>query len=122
MNFSIPTIKRLTLATLAVSALAFMAMFSTQSQATTTAVTYDETSSLYKSKCSSCHGMDGKATTAKGKELKVRAFNSPEVKGMTDQKLLEVVLKGKGKMEGYEKTLGKEKCQALIAYCRSLAK
>ena len=66
--------------------------------------------------------MDGKATTAKGKELKVRAFHSAEVKGMSDQKLLEVILKGKGKMEGYEKTLGKEKCQALVAYCRSLGK
>ena len=119
MMNSIPTIKKLLLAALAIAVVALATMLPTSSQAT---AVFDETSTLYKSKCSSCHGMDGKATTAKGKELKVRAFNSEEVKKMSDQKLLEVILKGKGKMEGYEKTLGKEKCQALVAYCRSLAK
>lgn len=116
MNLSIPTIKKLLFATLAIVGLAFATMLATPLHATT--ITFD--ASTYKAKCASCHGMDGKATTAKGKELKVRALNSPEVKGMSDQKMLEVILKGKGKMEGYEKTLGKEKCQALVAYCRSL--
>ena len=119
MKFLLPTIKKMLVVTLGASALVLGALLPTQSQATTV---FDETSTLFKSKCSSCHGMDGKATTAKGKELKVRAFNSAEVKGMSDQKLLEVILKGKGKMEGYEKTLGKEKAQALVAYCRSLGK
>lgn len=119
MNFSIPTIKKMLVVTLATSALALATLLSTPSQAT---AVFDETSTLYKSKCSSCHGMDGKGATAKGKELKVRAFSSAEVKGMSDQKLLDVILKGKGKMEGYEKTLGKEKAQALVAYCRSLGK
>jgi hypothetical protein len=32
-----------------------------------------------------------------------------------------VMLKGKGKMEGYEKTLGKEKLEQLLAYCRELS-
>lgn len=118
MNFPILTIKKLLVATLAISALALTTILPTTLQATTAA--FD--ASTYKSKCASCHGMDGKATTAKGKELKVRAFNSDEVKKMSDQKLLEVILKGKGKMEGYEKTLGKEKCQALVAYCRNLGK
>lgn len=119
MNYSIPTIKKLLVATVAIAALALMTMIPTASQAT---AVFDETSTLFKSKCASCHGMDGKGATAKGKELKVRAFSSPEVKGMSDQKLLDVILKGKGKMEGYEKTLGKEKAQALLAYCRSLGK
>ncbi|MFN7927790.1 MAG: cytochrome c [Blastocatellia bacterium] len=119
MMNSIPTMKKLLVVTLAIAALALTTLLPTSSQAT---AVFDETATLYKSKCSSCHGMDGKATTAKGKELKVRAFGSEEVKKMSDQKLLEVVLKGKNKMEGYEKTLGKDKCQALVAYCRSLAK
>lgn len=119
MNFSIPTLKKMLVFTLAISALALVILLPTSSQATTV---FDETSTLFKSKCSSCHGMDGKGTTAKGKELKVRAFNSPEVKALPDQKLLDVILKGKGKMEGFEKTLGKDKCQALVAYCRSLGK
>lgn len=118
MNFSKPRIKKLLLVTLAIVAFAFVTTLPTTLQATT--ATFD--ASTYKAKCASCHGMDGKATTAKGKELKVRPFNSAEVKAMSDQKLLEVILKGKGKMEGYEKTLGKEKCQALVAYCRNLGK
>jgi len=74
--------------------------------------------SLFQSKCAVCHANDGSGNTAKGKELKVRDFRSPEVKKMTDAQLYEIVAKGKGKMEGYEKSLGKEKVQMLIEYCK----
>jgi mono/diheme cytochrome c family protein len=77
--------------------------------------------SLYASKCAVCHGNDGSANTAKGKELKVRNLRSEEFKKMPDAKAMEVLLKGKGKMEGYEKTLGKEKLEQLLAYCRELS-
>jgi mono/diheme cytochrome c family protein len=77
--------------------------------------------SLYASKCAVCHGNDGSANTAKGKELKTRSFKSDEFKKMPDAKAMEVLLKGKGKMEGYEKTLGKEKLEQLLVYCRELS-
>ena len=77
--------------------------------------------SVYTSKCAVCHGNDGSANTAKGKELKVRNLRSEEFKKMSDAKAMEVLLKGKGKMEGYEKTLGKEKLDQLLAYCRELS-
>ncbi len=77
--------------------------------------------SVYASKCAVCHGNDGNANTAKGKELKVRNLRSEEFKKMSDAKAMEVMLKGKGKMEGYEKTLGKEKLEQLLAYCRELS-
>ncbi|MBL8166630.1 MAG: cytochrome c [Acidobacteria bacterium] len=83
---------------------------------------FQSAKSLYLSKCAVCHGNDGSANTAKGKELKVRPLNSAEFKKMTDAKALEIILKGKGKMEAYEKTLGKEKCEMLLAYCRELGK
>ena len=77
--------------------------------------------SLFASKCSVCHGNDGSGSTAKGKELKVRNWRiSSDVKKMTEAQMVDVTLKGKGKMEGYEKTLGKEKVQTLIAYAREL--
>ena len=77
--------------------------------------------SLYASKCSVCHGNDGSANTAKGKELKVRNLRSEEFKKMSDAKAMEVLMKGKGKMEGYEKTLGKEKLEQLLVYSRELS-
>jgi mono/diheme cytochrome c family protein len=82
---------------------------------------FQSVKSLYASKCAVCHGNDGAANTAKGKELKTRSFKSDEFKKMTDAKAMEVLMKGKGKMEGYEKTLGKEKLTQLLAYCRELA-
>ena len=82
---------------------------------------FQSVKSLYASKCAVCHGNDGSANTAKGKELKVRNLRSEEFKKMPDAKALEVMLKGKGKMEGYEKTLGKEKVEQLLVYCRELS-
>jgi mono/diheme cytochrome c family protein len=85
------------------------------------ALAFQSVKSLYASKCAVCHGNDGSASTAKGKELKVRNLRSEEFKKMSDAKAMEVMLKGKGKMEGYEKTLGKEKLEQLLAYCRELS-
>ncbi|MCG3159095.1 MAG: hypothetical protein JMDDDDMK_00071 [Acidobacteria bacterium] len=85
------------------------------------ALAFQSVKSLYQSKCAVCHGNDGAANTAKGKELKVRSFRSEEFKKMTDAKAMEVLMKGKGKMEGYEKTIGKEKLEQLLAYCRELS-
>jgi mono/diheme cytochrome c family protein len=82
---------------------------------------FQSVKSLYASKCAVCHGNDGTANTAKGKELKTRSFKSDEFKKMPDAKAMEVLLKGKGKMEGYEKTLGKEKLEQLLVYCRELS-
>ena len=82
---------------------------------------FQSVKSLYASKCAVCHGNDGSANTAKGKELKVRNLRSEEFKKMPDAKAMEVMLKGKGKMEGYEKTLGKEKLEQLLDYCREFS-
>src|SRR5215510_8308515 len=69
------------------------------------ALAFQSVKSLYASKCAVCHGNDGAANAAKGKELKTRSFKADEFKKMPDAKAMEVLLKGKGKMEGYEKTL-----------------
>lgn len=82
---------------------------------------FQSAKSLFAQKCSVCHGNDGTGNTAKGKELKVRNWKTdPEVKKMSDAKMVEITMKGKGKMEGYEKTLGKEKVEMLIAYSKGL--
>jgi mono/diheme cytochrome c family protein len=85
------------------------------------AASFQSAKSLYAQKCSVCHGNDGSGNTAKGKELKVRNWKTdPEVKKMSDAKMIEITMKGKGKMEGYEKTLGKEKVEMLVQYSKEL--
>src|SRR5262249_2526840 len=110
--------KKTVFAIFATAVLTFLLSASAPSHA---ALAFQSVKSLYASKCAVCHGNDGNANTAKGKELKVRHPRSEEVKKKHDAKDLQVLLKGKGKMEGYEKTLGKEKVEQLLAYCRELS-
>jgi mono/diheme cytochrome c family protein len=83
----------------------------------------DEASAgLYKQKCASCHGPDGKAETPAGKAMKVRSFADPAVVAMSDDELAAVITDGKGKMPKYGASLKPEQIKALVEYCRSLAK
>jgi len=80
------------------------------------------TATLFKTKCAICHGADGSGNTTKGKELKLKSLRSPEVQKMTDDQLLQMIMKGKEKMPPFEKSLGAEKCKALVAYVRTFKK
>jgi len=79
-----------------------------------------DAAAVYKSKCASCHGANGSGATATGKRLKLRDLRSPEVQKLTDDQLLAIISKGKGKMPGYHKSLGADTCKALAAYMRQL--
>ena len=82
----------------------------------------DDAAALYKGKCAMCHATDGGGDTNVGKSLKVRDLRSADVQGQTDDQLLGIISKGKGKMPAYEKTLGADKCKDLVAYIRTLKK
>ena len=75
---------------------------------------------LYKSKCVSCHGADGKGETPAGKAMKVRDLGSAEVQAQSDAELTEITGKGKGKMPGFEKSIGADGVKAVVAYIRTL--
>ncbi|HEX3108011.1 MAG TPA: cytochrome c [Thermoanaerobaculia bacterium] len=77
---------------------------------------------IYKTKCTSCHGADGSGQTPVGKSMKIRDLRSPEVQKQTDIQLTDVIAGGKGKMQGYGKTLSTADIQALIAHIRTLKK
>jgi mono/diheme cytochrome c family protein len=77
---------------------------------------------LYKAKCASCHGIEGSANTAIGKNLKAKDLRSAETQKLSDEKLYQVIAEGRGKMPAFERSLGEAKCRQLVAYIRSLAK
>lgn len=77
---------------------------------------------VYKTKCASCHGADGKGTTAAGKATKARDFCSDEVKKETDEEWTAILVKGKNKMPAYDKKLTEGEIKEVVAYIRSLCK
>jgi hypothetical protein len=52
--------------------------------------------------------------------LKVPDLRSSEVQALSDAQLYQVIGKGKGKMPGYENSLGAQTCKELTAYVRKL--
>lgn len=120
MRLSIKGLKIIVVAAMTFAILALVILFQTNSQAANP--TAGDGGATYKAKCVACHGADGTGNTAAGKAMKVRNLASAEVQGQTDAQLYDVIAKGKGKMPGYEKTLGADKCKELVAYVRTLKK
>jgi cytochrome c6 len=120
MRFSFKEAKKVVVATMTLSILALVILFQGSSQAAGT--TAGDGGETYKAKCVACHGADGTGNTPAGKAMKVRDLTSADVQGQTDAQLYDIIAKGKGKMPGYEKTLGADKCTELVAYIRTLKK
>ena len=77
-----------------------------------------DAASTYKAKCAMCHGADGK-----GGKMGTKDFASPEIKGMTDAQLTEVITKGKPpRMPAYGEKLKDSDIKGLVAYIRTLGK
>ncbi len=88
-----------------------------------------KTERAWKAKCSSCHGMDGKATTRKGQELKVEDMSTAAYqKKYSDDAMRKTINDGldttrdgrKVEMDGYKDQLSEEQVTSLIQYIRGL--
>jgi mono/diheme cytochrome c family protein len=114
------SLKRLAIIVLAVSLPAAATMFVSgpSAQGSTTA----DGATLYKSKCAMCHSADGSGSSPMGRKLAVRDLRSAEVQGQSDAQLSAVITRGKGKMPGYEKSLGADQIRELVAFIRQLAR
>jgi mono/diheme cytochrome c family protein len=76
---------------------------------------------VYSDKCATCHGPDGAAKTARGKQLKVKG--AAESAKLSVAELVKIVENGKGvDMPAYAKQLPAPQIQAVTEYFRSLAK
>ena len=76
----------------------------------------------YKTKCSVCHGPDGKGGTAVGKKLGARDFASPEVQKQSDDQLTAIINDGKNKMPAFKKSVKPELAKDLVAFIRTFGK
>ena len=77
---------------------------------------------VYKAKCATCHGADGKGQTPMGKKMNLRDLGSPDVQKQTDKELHDWTAVGKGKMPAYKDKLTDEEIKALVAHMRMFAK
>src|SRR5687767_14026489 len=75
---------------------------------------------VYKTKCATCHGADGKGQTPMGKKFGLRPLGSPEVQKQTDAQLIAITSDGKGKMPAYKGKLTEAEIKGLVAHMRSL--
>ncbi|HYA24880.1 MAG TPA: c-type cytochrome [Terriglobales bacterium] len=98
---------------LVVALLMFALVFSTWSLA-------DSGADTFKAKCAMCHGPDGKAQTAMGKNMNIRDLGSAEVQGQSDADLNGIITNGKGKMPKYDGKLTKDQITDLVKYIRTL--
>jgi mono/diheme cytochrome c family protein len=87
-----------------------------------------KTERLWKSKCSACHGMDGKGETEKGKKMKVADMTTAEFQKGTDEDFKKQINEGvkkekdgvKKEMDPYKDELKAGELDALIGYIRGL--
>ena len=82
----------------------------------------DATADVFKSKCASCHGGDGKGDTPAGKKMNVKDLASEDVQKQSDADLAGVIEKGKKPMPGYEGKVTKEQIDGLVKWIRTLKK
>ena len=75
---------------------------------------------VYKAKCGSCHGPDGKGETSIGKAMKLRSLAAADVQKTSDADLTKVISDGKGKMPAYKGKLTADEIKALVAFIRTL--
>ena len=88
-----------------------------------------KTERLWKAKCASCHGADGKGDTEQGKKMAMHDLTTAAwKKAFTDEKIKQVILDGvdeqkEGKhkqMDPYKTKLTPEQVTLLVAFCRGL--
>ena len=71
----------------------------------TVASEVESTSALYRRHCASCHGVDGRSNTAKGRETDADDLTTAKVQGKSIAAIAAVIRNGKGDMPGFRRKL-----------------
>jgi len=87
----------------------------------TIAPTVRSSAQVYSQYCVSCHGRNGAAQTRRGKTNHARNLKDAEWQArVSDERIFNSIMNGKGKMPGYSKKLSEQEIDALVSYVRSL--
>jgi len=74
---------------------------------------------LFDSKCSKCHGKDGRAKSLHAKHEHARDLTTAEWQNdVTDERIFNSISNGKGKMPSFKKKLTDEQIDSLVSYVR----
>jgi cytochrome c6 len=85
------------------------------------ATTAGDASSVYNSKCASCHGRDGRARSAHARHEHARDMTSGEWQdSVSDERIYNSISNGKGKMPAFKKKLSDAQIDELVNYVRRL--
>ena len=86
-------------------------------------VTARSAAELYDRNCATCHGKDGRAKTLKGKLKHARDLTDSEWQSrVSDERLFNSIVNGKGKMPAYGKKLSEQEIDSLATYVRAFKK
>lgn len=73
---------------------------------------------LYVQNCANCHGADGRADTAKGRELDADDLTTAKVQNMSTAKIIRVITNGKGDMPALGRKLTPAQIRSIAGYVR----
>ena len=82
--------------------------------------TSDAAQTVFKQRCSKCHGEDGRGDTDAGKNLKVKNLRSAAVQRLSNKRLASVIKEGKSNMPPFKYVMSDDEINSLVAYVRSL--
>jgi mono/diheme cytochrome c family protein len=85
---------------------------------------------LWKAKCASCHGRDGKGETEKGKKMKIPDMTTAEFQKTTDEDIRKQITDGvktekdgvKKEMDAFKDEVNGELLTEVVAYIRAFKK
>jgi mono/diheme cytochrome c family protein len=89
------------------------------------------TDRLWRAKCASCHGADGKGLTEQGKKMSIADMSTTDWQGKLDDAAIKIAIADGLKrdkngvhqeMEGYKAKLRPEQLDGLVVYVRALKK
>jgi len=81
-----------------------------------------DAAALFNNQCAKCHGRDGRAKTARGRQTHTRDITNSEWQNdVSDERIFNSISRGKGKMPAFKK-LSDAEIDSLVSYVRRLRK